>query len=409
MENSNTIICGHPKFLANENRYEIDSKHFKFRVFSNVEEIKSLKDFWKSKQWQHYTDFDYYINIVVKEKGILRPYIISIYENGNPIFLLIGNILKKDFKLKLGYKSLLKIKAHSLEIMYGGILGDQSPAICKETIYILRKILAKEKIDYVFFKQLDISSNIYKAIKSYGGKLTTSRLDVPNPHIYMDLPDSFEKFLETKSSKRRHEIKRRTKKFEEDLKGRLEFKLYRNLEDLDTIMKDTEEIASQTYQSKLGVIMNYDSDTRTKLQYELQNGRLMVFILYIDGRPIAYSTNLVYKNTFLGSKTGYLQEYYKYRPGSYLMSKTFSYLCDNTIVNKIDFGFGYAEWKRDYSTSVKIESNVSIYSLTPKGFILNWMGIFNRTTLLLYRKLAIRFQKIRRIKKKSRDKLINDN
>ena len=407
MGNSNAGSFNSSKLLDNESGYESSSRAFTFKILENAEEINLIKDFWTSKQWQHYTDFDYYMNIVIQEEGILRPHIIVVFENENPIFLLIGNIREKGFKLKLGYKSLLNIKVRFLGIMYGGVLGNQSPSVCKETVYFLKKILATEKIDYVLFKELNVDSNIYKAIKNFGGKLYVSKFDLLNPHIYMDLPDSFEKYLETKNPKKRHEIKRRIKKFERDLQGRIEFKLYQRVEDLNIIMKDTEEVASQTYQSKLGVTLNYDNDTREMLQFELEKGRLRAFILYIDGKPAAYSTCLVYRKSFLGSKTGYLQEYSQYRPGSYLMMKTINYLCDSGTVNKVDFGFGDAEWKRDFSTSINIESSVFIYSSTLKGFLLNFIGTFNRVTLMLYRKLSVRYDMIRRIKKKSRDRLTN--
>ena len=394
--------------MRREDSQLADLNSLSFKIIENAEEIKSLKDFWVNNQWQHYTDFDYYINIVTHEKGVLKPYIIVVLENQKPIFLLIGNILERDFKLKFGYKSILRSKVQLLEIMYGGVLGNQSMAVCRETVSFLKKILSEEKIDYVFFKQLDITSNLYKAVKEFGGKLFISRLDLPNPHIYLDIPDSYEKFLETRTRNERHKIKRYTKRMEEKLHGKVEIKLYKSQEDIDTIMKDTYEIASKTYQSKIGVIMNDNIDTRRKIQYELQNKRLLVWIMYIEGKPVAYSLGILYKKILLGSYTGYLQEYRQYGPGSFLTVKMIKYSCDNCL-DRFDFGFGDGVDKRKYCSSVNIESNTYIYSSTLKGLLLNFMGTFNRITLLLYRKLQRRFTIIRGIKRKSRDKLINNS
>ena len=378
-----------------------------YKIFDSVEGIKSIKEFWVSNQWHQWTDFDYYINIVIHEIGVLKPYIIVVFEDQNPIFLLIGNILENDYQFKIGYKSILKIKTNYLEIMYGGILGDQSPAVCRETVYFIKNILTKEKIDYVFFRHLDINSNLYKAIKKFGGILSTGRFDVANPHLYMDIPESYEKFLKTLKLNERKNIKRYARKLESDLIGKIEIKFYQSLEDIDRIMEDVEEIATKTYQSKLGVTMINDRDTRKRIQFELQNSRLLVWVLYIEEKPVSYWTGLLYKKSILGSTMGYLQEYSQYRPGLYLMVKMIAYFCGSDRFCKFDFGFGDADYKREYASTVSIESNAFIYSLTLKGFLFNILGTINRVALLLYRKLAVRFKKVRRIKKKSRDRLIN--
>ena len=383
------------------------SESFTFKIIDNIQEINSVKDFWISKQWHPWTDFDYYVNIVIHEKGILKPNIIVVYENKTPIFLLIGNIIVKDYKLKLGYKSIFGIKSKYLKIMYGGILGDQSPKVCRETIYFIKNILSKEKIDYVFFKELDTNSELFKASKNFGGKFIVSKIDIPNPHLYLDIPESYEKFLYARTQKERQNIRRNTKKLEKDFKGRFEIKLYQNLEDADTIMSDTNEIASKTYQSKLGATMFDDKITRDKIQYELQNKRFYVWIMYIEKKPVAYWICIVYGKTCLGSKTGYLQEYNQYRPGLHLFSIMIEYFCKTDFVNRFDFGFGDAAYKRRYYSSILIESNVFIYTSNLKGALLNLMGLFNRVTILLYRNLQKRYKIVVRFKKKSRDKLIN--
>ena len=407
MESSNKSLLAelNDNNIRGINNESIASGTLSFKIFDNIKKLYLIRDFWICKQWQHYTDYDYYIDIVSNEKGVIRPCVIAAYENGNPILLLIGVIREKDYRLKIGYKPLWKIKTRYLEIMYGGVLGEQSLSVCKGTIKFVKKILSNEKLDYVLFKELDINSPLNKAIKKFGGKLSTSKFDISNPHLYMDFPDSFKTFLETKTGKKRRKIKSIGNRLEEDFKGRFELNLYSELKDIDTIMNDIDAVASNTYQDKLGVAFVNDSETEETIKYELNRNRLLAWILYIDGKPIAYATGLIYRNAFLGSKMGFLYEYNYYRPGSYLMLQQIIYLCESNIVNRLDFGFGDTEWKRDYNTSTQIESNVYIYSMNPKGFVLNLMGTFNRITLLLYRNLSKRFESIRKIKKKSRDTL----
>jgi len=377
-----------------------------FKVIDDIEDLKIVKDFWISHTCHHYTDYNYYTNIVVQEKGILKPCIIAGFENDKPKTLLIATVRENYFKLKLGYKSLLSLKTRYLEIMYNGIIGDDSPVVCRYTINFLKKILAKEKIDYIFFKQLDINSNLYKAAKKYGGIFSISRFEVRNPHLFIDIPDSYEKFLENQTSKRRHEIRRYAKRIENDFKDKILVKLLEEPEEIDLILKDTTEIASKTYQDKIGAAVVNDKETRERFLFELRNRRLKVFIMYLEGKPVAHWIVFLYRGTILGGTTGYLQEYNRYRPGLYLFLKMINYLCQNGKVNKLDFGFGDAQYKREFASSINIESNIFIYSVSPRGFILNFIRIFNSVSLNLYRKLSFRFEMIRRIKKKSRDNLV---
>ena len=346
--------------------------------------------------------------MVIREKGVLKPCIVIAYENKNPISLLVGNIREKHLKLKLGYKSLLKIKCRYLEIMYGGILGDKSPLVSKGIVNFLKNILPNENIDYIFFKALDINSNMYKAAKKYGGKICVSRYELANPHIFINIPESYKKFLENQTKKRRHEVRRYSNRFEKEFNGKFVIKLYRDLKDIDIILKDTFEIASKTYQHKLGVSVRDNKDTRKRFQFELEKKRLLVWIMYIERKPVAFWTFINYKGTMLASQTGYLQGYNKYRPGLYLFFKIIDYFCINDEVNKLDFGFGDAQYKRELAHSTIIESNVSIYSFNSKGLLINSIGIFNGISLNMYRKLSKRFEMIRKIKKKSRDSLLNN-
>lgn len=376
-----------------------------FKVIDKTEDFKIVKDFWISHTCHHYTDYNYYENIVVQEKGILKPCIVAVFENEKLITLLIATVRENYFKLKLGYKSLLSLKTRYLEIMYNGVIGDESPAVCRYTISFLKKVLAKEKIDYIFFKQIDIKSNLYKAAKKYGGIFSLSRFEVRNPHLFINIPDSYEKFLENQTSKRRHEIRRYAKRIEKDFKDKILVKLLEEPEEIDIILKDTTEIASKTYQDKIGAAVVNDKETRERFLFELRNKRLKVFIMYLDGKPVAHWIVFLYRGTILGGTTGYLQEYNRYRPGLYLFLKMINYLCMNSSVNKLDFGFGDAQYKREFASSINIESNIFIYCTRPKGFILNFIRIFNSVSLNLYRKLSFRFEMIRRIKKKSRDNL----
>jgi len=377
------------------------------RVIKDVNEFNTIQCFWKEKTCFPYTDIEYYRNVIVNEPEFIKPYIIVLYKDEQPVTMVIGQIVRAEFGLKAGYKVFLKADITRLEILYRGIIGLKSEATIKKILLTLKRSLKEEKVDNIFIKFIDVSSNFARITREFTNKFSTDWLKVENPHWFLKTENSFEAYLSNRTRKQRSNIRRSHKKLENELGIRnISVLLYNKPDDIDIILQDIESVASKTYQRAIKVGSKLDNKTRTRTLFELQNDWLHCWILYHKGRPIAYVNGIVYKDHFLGVSTGYLCEYNSVNPGLYLVTECVKYFHENETVRFFDFGFGHAEYKKNYASILINESNINIYAQTLKGIYLLFGTLFNRSLILLYHKCNDKIVWIRKLKRFWRKKLV---
>lgn len=378
-------------------------------VIKTLEDIEVIRPFWEKLQWYPYSDINYYLSVITSQNEFIHPYILVLKQNNKPVTLLLGRIKHDVYKIKLGYKVLVNFRVKALEIIYGGILGDTSTSVIYEIIREIKRGLKNKEFDVAFFKYLNRESDLSTLLRKSGSILTRDCFSVINTHWKLNLTDSFEEFLEDRSKSTRDHIKRYTKRFEKRLKRRYNIKFYSNPENLDIIISNTDKIASQTYQRALGVGMVNNEETRRNYQYLLKRNMLATWIVYIDEEPAAFWTGIIYKKMFLSSATGYLPEFKTERIGTYLLIHIIKECCENNELEVIDFGFGYADYKKNYSNECLEESSISLHSLSLKGIYLNSIKTVSRFMIISSKFLLSKFGFLKTLKKKWRQKLSRAN
>jgi len=379
--------------------------NYSVKIFRDINDLEEIKDFWKGLTYYPYTDFDYYLQIAASDKEFLRPYIILLTLDNRPITLLIGRIKNTKTKIKIGYKDIHKVKTKILEILYAGFLGDQSLDVCHLLIDTIKKSLKAGEADIAYLKYLSINSNIFKTAKKSVNGIIRDYLSVHTSHWILRLPDSYNEFLNGRSKSSKEFIRRYTSRLEKRMGDRMSLMRYDKLKDLEKIMAETERIASRTYQRGLGIGFIDNEYTRNQFKFTLQNNWSATWILYIDNEPCAFWTGLIYKETFLSVATGYLTEFKSERLGTYLMMEMIKEFCSDTNLKNLDFGFGDADYKKNYSSLNSIESSVYLYAPTIKSYYLNLANTFSRILIRGTKMLLKKFKFIRNVKNMWRRKL----
>lgn len=113
-----------------ENFEEHIPEGWSIKVAKSVEDVEELRGTWQEWQWHPNADIDFYLTIVNARPEILRPHVILLLSNDQPVAMMIGRIEEKKFEFKIGYKSFYGPKVRLLTIIYGGILGDHSLRRC---------------------------------------------------------------------------------------------------------------------------------------------------------------------------------------------------------------------------------------------------------------------------------------
>jgi hypothetical protein len=345
-------------------------KH-EFIIARTAKEIEAIRVPWESFQSHPNGDIDFYLNLIDFRKEIIRPHVILLLENEVPVSLMVGRIENIKFKIKIGYKELWNPRIRSLTLSYGGFLGNTSKYNSGLLVEELMGTLHEGEVDAIIMGNLDVLSDIYTfSIKM--PKIPCRDYITPRSvHRVKSLVQTEDNFIKILSKTSRSNYKNYSNKLNRAYKGKYNIKCYKHPQDLDTIMMDCESIARNTYHRALDVGFNGNEENRRRFDLALRKEWLRVYILYIDGLPVAFWTGMLYKKVFHLGDTGYNSEFKSFSVGSYLLMKIMEDLSNIGEATLLDFGFGDAEYKRHLSDHCWEEAFVCIFSASIRSILIN--------------------------------------
>ena len=369
----------------NENNIEHTDYIYTVTVLRSIEEIESIRANWEQLQWHPNADIEHYLTVVKARNEILHPHVIVLNANRTTKALLIGRIENMLLELKLGYKVLYRVKMRTLNIVYGGILGDiTNTEICDVLVNELINTLARGEAEMVYFESIPVISYFYEAAKKQPGFLSRDHLTISNIHWKLTLPETYEGFVSNLSKRPRANLRNYSNRFNKKYGGITSIKCFNQPNDLDLIFNDTEAIASKTYHREIGVGFFNNKETYEIYRLTLDHQWLRAYVMYIDGTPVAFWHGYYYGNTFFTGPTGFDPAYTDDRPGTILLTKIIEELCYDHRISSIDFGFGDAEYKRIYCNQNCEEQSVYIFAATIRAISINIV----RTTFSVIHKWA---------------------
>ncbi len=327
--------------------------------------MELLRTAWQRLQWHPNADIDFYLTVLASRPEILRPHVIALGSNGDVKAMLIGRIEERALDFKVGYKTVLRPKARVLTIIYGGILGDASPGVCRILIKILMEALNKGEADMIAFSHVDINSPLLSFGKTLPNFLQRDYAIGVNAHLKINLTGTMEDFLRRVERNTR----RICRKFERE--EQVQVKCFSSVEDVKILCNDIEQIAKTTYHRGLGVGFVYNNENENILVLSAINGWLRGYVLYVGGRPCSFWLATLYKKTAHTGFTGYLPEYQHYKPGALLFLKMIEDFYRMPNLESVDLGFGDALYKRQYCDHSWEEVSFYIYSRSFRGLRLN--------------------------------------
>ena len=350
------------------------SGDFSIKVINRIEELEVIRGFWEKMQWHPDADMYFYLDFIDLHQGFVSPHVILLSRDGQPSALMIGRIQKVPLDWKIGYKIVYKTPVRSLGIPYGGILGDLSYPNCMALVKELMNCLARGEADVVFLNHLKCGSPMYRAAKKMPNFLCRDHSSFKNPHWRLSLPDSFNEFYKRQSKNSRHNIRNIANRMKKTYGENFSIRCFKEKGEIDQAMRDIETIAAKTYQRGLGVGFFNTSETRRKWMLAAEHQWYRIFVLYLDGKPCAFLTGYPYNRIFFADTTAYDPDYQYYHPGMFLLMRIIEEFCNEQNIEAIDFGFGDADYKRQYSNQNWQESCVYIFAPTFKGVRLNVIG-----------------------------------
>jgi Acetyltransferase (GNAT) domain len=377
---------------------EAAASQYEVRVAASVREIEALRPTWK--RWAHTleTDIDYFLHQVTQDPAVLRPYVVTVYNNGIAQAMLVGQIKRQRASSIVSFVTIPGPMVKVLEIKKGGRIGRPSPVLDRIIAAELLKSTKRGEVDSICLERLPLHCGLFREIQKLPGFLVKERV----PHIFrysilsLNAPrgDACRVF----SGKQSREVRRKTRNVERAFPGQVTLKCFSGLGELDAGMCAAMRVAVTTWQYYMGLGLTDTARVRETLRFFAGHGWLRIYVLHIADAPCAFLLGQVYNNTFHCQFAGYHPNYTRYSVGSLITARAFQELA-TAGVKRVDLGEGGQEHNRRLGCQMSEEGTVHIYSPTLRGLCVNLFfgttqmvragGRRTRSTLRLHRAAKI--------------------
>jgi CelD/BcsL family acetyltransferase involved in cellulose biosynthesis len=85
-------------------------------------------------------------------------------------------------------------------------------------------------------------------------------------------------------------------------------------------------------------------------------------VLYIGGEPAAFWPGAIWNGTFFSGTPGYDTRYSEYGIGKYVLMRVIEDLCSEVGVDRLDYGSGDADYKRQFGSESWTEADVVLFA-----------------------------------------------
>jgi Acetyltransferase (GNAT) domain len=376
------------------------------QIARSLSEVFEQRDAWQKMCIDPNADIDFYRTIVQSRSEVLRPHVIVLKRNGTVQSILAGRLERKEFDTQFGYKKVRLAAVRCLTLIHGGLLGEESENCVSSLVESVQESLRNREADVAWFYGLDVNSAFYRVARKAGGFLTRDYFPGELKRWKLRITLTYEELYRGLSSNTKHNLKRYSKRLRDTFGDQLMIRSFRELRDLEWVLADTEVIAAKSYHRGLGVGFIYNEETRSTMKLAAKQGWLRAHILYIAGKPCAFWNGVLYGRTFFTSTTAYDPDFRDCRPGTFLLQKMLQELCLEQAADEVDFGFGDAQYKRDWCEQEQLQMSFLLFAPTLKGAYLNCV----RTPLICAangaRSVLTKTGALQKVKRAWRDRLV---
>jgi Acetyltransferase (GNAT) domain len=239
-------------------------------------------------------------------------------------------------RYSIGERSLFRLPVRQVSLFGSAVLGKVDTKILKLFLDVVRRELV---FDLISFGEIPLNSPLYAAMQNPGfGFVVTSPSRKPSLRWLIRLPETFEQYLTSLSSKLRKSLRYQMRKLEDELK--CELLIVHRADQIESFLRDGEAISRLTYQWNVGQRLCDDEPTRRLYHRLAKEGQLRSYLLYVSGRPAAFARGELVDGTYSYQTPGFDPQYAKLSVGIVLLAWVIRDLIENTSCRIFDFGQG---------------------------------------------------------------------
>ncbi|MFW5969806.1 MAG: GNAT family N-acetyltransferase [Halofilum sp. (in: g-proteobacteria)] len=154
----------------------------------------------------------------------------------------------------------------------------------------------------------------------------------------IDLSGSFDDYMTGFATKTRSTLRRKIRRFEREAGGELDVREYRSRDELADFLGSARTVSAQSYQEIMLDAGLPDSDTfSAEALANAEAGQCRGYLLFFEGRPVAYMYCPVRDGVARYAYVGYDQEFASLSPGTVLLLNVLERLHDDPDIHTFDF------------------------------------------------------------------------
>jgi len=335
-------------------------------VATTLDDVEALRDVWSSLHVDDIdSDIDYYMAVVRHADQVIRPHVVHIRREIGPDLLAVARLENLPVPFRFGYRLLGSATLRAIVVTFGGILGARNRYEEEIVLRHLMKDLDKGVADLILMRNVNVDSTLHMSALAAAGWMQRSHAQPVSRRWMAVIPDSMERFLETRSAKTRGNLRRHDRQLVAEFGDRMKLRRLERPEDQEDLFRDMEIVASKTYQRGLGVGFSGTPMQRALIELGLARGWYRTWMLYLDDRPVAFWNGFGYGGTFQIGTPGFDPDLSKASVGRFTMLRMLEDLCADPAISELDFGHGEAEYKSSFGRAVRSESEVMLTASRP--------------------------------------------
>lgn len=222
------------------------------------------------------------------------------------------------------------------------------------------------------------TASAFEAALHQHGFRVRSRPRLESP--FVDFADGWDPYVETLSTRKRRELRRRHRRLEEE--GRVEFEVSDGSYDLDRRLSEGFAVEGSGWKDSGGTAIM--SDRRVERFYRevtcwaANEGMARLAFLKVGGRPIAFDLSFVHGGSEWLLKTGFDPEWSRFSPGSLLRIEALQRAYEEKVVT-YEFAGANDAWKLEWTNNTRAVLIIEGFALGPAGAVaMDWSRMKRR-------------------------------
>lgn len=237
-------------------------------------------------------------------------------------------------------------------------LGAQDEGVLALLLQQARTVLAQTKADFLMLEDVEAESALRHAVLNGVGGMKVFQPAVAQPHHRIEF--SAENYWQTNfTSKTRNTLRRKVKQFPN---GRLERVTLP--EQVADYLAHAHEISKHSWQTELlGLRVRNDDRELQMLTTLATQGALRAYVLWKGDVPVSFCFGTQHNGVFMYEEVAYDRRHADGSPGQVLVIQMIDDLLAHQPPREFDFGFGDAEYKRQFGN--RVSSSGPLWLLRP--------------------------------------------